>query len=65
MWGIPRNHEAEHEYEADLRDRMNYRGYYNIFKKACRKAEIPENKTRPYNLRHTRLTEVATFMGYE
>lgn len=24
-----------------------------------------ENKRRPYNLRHTRLTEVATFMGYE
>ncbi len=62
---IPRNHDQKHEYEADLRDRMNYRSYYNIFKKACRKAEIPENKTRPYNLRHTRLTEVATFMGYE
>jgi len=26
---------------------------------------FPENKQRPYNLRHTRLTEVATFMGYE
>jgi hypothetical protein len=36
-----------------------------MFKKACRKADIPENKNRPYNLRHTRLTEVATFMGYE
>ena len=30
----------------------------------CR-ASIPENKQRPYNLRHTCLTEVATFMGYE
>jgi len=44
---------------------MNYSSWYRRFKAACEKADIPDNKTRPYNLRHTRLTEVATFMGYE
>jgi DNA-directed RNA polymerase subunit RPC12/RpoP len=44
---------------------LNHGGFYRRFKQACRKADIPENKTRPYNLRHTRLTEVAKFMGYE
>jgi hypothetical protein len=62
---IPQKHEAGHGYEADLRDRMNYSSYYRRFKAACEKADIPDNKTKPYNLRHTRLTEVATFMGYE
>lgn len=53
------------EYEPDKRDEMNYAAYRRRFKDACEQAEIPENKQRPYNLRHTRLTEVATFMGYE
>lgn len=44
---------------------MNYAAYRRRFKAACENAEIPENKRRPYNLWHTRLTEVATFMGYE
>ena len=44
---------------------MNYDGYLRRFKDACDRADIPENKRRPYNLRHTRLTAVATFMGYE
>ncbi|MFB6299799.1 MAG: hypothetical protein ABEH65_06010 [Halobacteriales archaeon] len=44
---------------------MNYRAFLRRFKEACEAADIPENKRRPYNLRHTRLTEVATFMGYE
>ncbi len=62
---IPRNHGDTHPYEANQKDRVNYSGFYRRFKKACEVADIPENKTRPYNLRHTRLTEVATFMGYE
>ncbi|WP_181687356.1 tyrosine-type recombinase/integrase [Halorhabdus salina] len=62
---IPRNHGDSHPYESDLRDRVNYGGFYRRFKKACEAADIPENKRKPYNLRHTRLTEVATFMGYE
>ncbi|UWG50152.1 XerD/XerC family integrase [Halalkaliarchaeum sp. AArc-CO] len=62
---IPRFHDDGCSYEPDLRDRMNYNGFLNRFKDACERADIPENKQRPYNLRHTRLTEVATFMGYE
>jgi len=62
---IPQRHGTEHEYDSDLRDRLNYSSFYRRFKAACEKADIPENKNRPYNLRHTRLTEVATFMGYE
>ena len=62
---IPRNHDAAHEYDPDERDRMTYQSFYRRFKQACKDADIPDNKTRPYNLRHTRLTEVATFMGYE
>ncbi|SDQ40113.1 tyrosine-type recombinase/integrase [Natronobacterium texcoconense] len=62
---IPRFHDDQCEYTPDLRDRMNYNGFLNRFKDACERADIPESKRRPYNLRHTRLTEVATFMGYE
>jgi integrase len=63
---IPRHHDDDAcDYDPDLADRMNYGAFRRRFKDACKKAEIPENKTRPYNLRHTRLTEVATFMGYE
>jgi len=63
---IPHNHDdTKCDYEPDYQDRLNHGGFYRRFKKACEKADIPENKTRPYNLRHTRLTEVATFMGYE
>jgi hypothetical protein len=40
-------------------------GIVRRFEKACEQADIPGNKRRPYNPRHTRLTEVATFMGYE
>lgn len=53
------------DYVPDKRDKMNYPAYRRRFKDACKEAGIPENKRRPYNLRHTRLTEVATFMGYE
>ena len=52
-------------YEPDLRDRWKYDSFLRRFQDACERADIPENKRRPYNLRHTRLTEVATFMGYE
>ena len=63
---IPHRHDDDRcEYEPDLGDRVNYDGFLRRFKVACERAEIPENKRRPYNLRHTRLTEVATFMGYE
>ena len=63
---IPHSHDDDCcDYEPDLGDRVNYDGFLRRFKDACERAEIPENKRRPYNLRHTRLTEVATFMGYE
>jgi integrase len=62
---IPLHHDDSCNYEPDLRDRQSYDGFLRRFKDACERAEIPENKCRPYNLRHTRLTEVATFMGYE
>ncbi|PSP71742.1 integrase [Halobacteriales archaeon QH_9_66_26] len=63
---IPHSHDGDCcDYEPDLGDRVKYRGFLRRFKDACERAEIPENKRRPYNLRHTRLTEVATFMGYE
>lgn len=63
---LPYNHDdSTCSYEPDLADRMKYRGFYRRFKQACERADLPENKRRPYNLRHTRLTEVATFMGYE
>lgn len=58
-------HNKDCEYEPDLSDRWSYQAFRQRFKDTCERAEIPENKTRPYNLRHTRLTEVATFMGYE
>ncbi|MDG5761347.1 tyrosine-type recombinase/integrase [Natronococcus sp. A-GB1] len=62
---IPHHHDETCPYDPDLADRLTYGAYYRRFQKACERAEIPENKRRPYNLRHTRLTEVATFMGYE
>ena len=63
---IPHHHNDDScDYDPDLGDRVNYDGFLRRFKDACERAEIPENKRRPYNLRHTRLTEVATFMGYE
>jgi integrase len=63
---IPHHHDDQScDYVPDLSDRINYDTYRRRFKEACEKADIPENKRRPYNLRHTRLTEVATFMGYE
>lgn len=62
---IPHRHEDACDYEPDLRDRLTHAAYYRRFKDACDRADIPANKRRPYNLRHTRLTEVATFMGYE
>ncbi|WP_436935723.1 tyrosine-type recombinase/integrase [Halovenus marina] len=62
---IPHHHDDSCSYEPDLADRMKYDGFRRRFKDACERADIPENKRRPYNLRHTRLTEVATFMGYE
>lgn len=62
---IPHQHDESCDYKPDLADRMNYHGYLRRFKEACERADIPKNKRRPYNLRHTRLTEVAKFMGYE
>jgi integrase len=63
---IPHRHEDEQcDYAPDRHDPLTHAAYYRRFQKACERAEIPENKRRPYNLRHTRLTEVATFMGYE
>jgi integrase len=58
-------HSDDCDYEPNLRDRWTYAAFLRRFKDACERADIPENKRRPYNLRHTRLTEVATFMGYE
>ena len=58
-------HSDDCNYKPDLSDRWTYQAFRQRFKDACERAEIPENKRRPYNLRHTRLTEVATFMGYE
>ena len=63
---IPQRHDdTQCDYDPDLADRVKYGGFYRRFKQACEKADIPANKRRPYNLRHTRLTEVAKFMGYE
>jgi len=62
---IPQRHSSSCSYEPDLEDRWSYDSFRRRFKDACERASIPENKRRPYNLRHTRLTEVATFMGYE
>jgi len=62
---IPTQHSNKCNYQPDMADRIKYHGFIRRFKDACERADIPENKRRPYNLRHTRLTEVATFMGYE
>jgi integrase len=62
---IPHDHPADCAYAPDLADPFNYAAFLRRFKQACEAADIPDNKRRPYNLRHTRLTEVATFMGYE
>jgi integrase len=62
---IPHQHTDTCEYTPELADPLKYDGMLRRFKDACNRAGIPANKQRPYNLRHTRLTEVATFMGYE
>ena len=63
---IPHHHDDDScNYEPDPGDPMTDHSFRRRFKDACRRADIPDNKQRPYNLRHTRLTEVATFMGYE
>ena len=62
---IPHHHGNGCDYEPDLGDRLSYDGFRQRFKDACERAEIPDTKSRLYNLRHTRLTEVAKFMGYE
>ena len=62
---VPQFHSDNCTYEPDPTDHLKDAAYRRRFKNACEKADIPENKRRPYNLRHTRLTEVATFMGYE
>jgi integrase len=63
---VPRCHDdTQCDYEADIRERVKYQAFLQRFKRACERADIPENKRQPYKLRHTRLTEVATFMGYE
>ena len=61
----PQTHGSDCLYERDLRDRWSYDSFRQRFLDPCERANIPRNKARPYNLRHTRLTEVATFMGYE
>jgi len=62
---IPHAHPETCEYTPELADPVKYDGMLRRFKDACARADIPTSKQRPYNLRHTRLTEVATFMGYE
>lgn len=63
---IPHNHDdSTCTYEPKIADRFEYGGFYRRYQQACEEADIPDSKRRPYNLRHTRLTEVATFMGYE
>ncbi|WP_424016112.1 hypothetical protein ACOZ4N_00495 (plasmid) [Halorientalis pallida] len=63
---IPQKHgDTECLYEPDKGERWKYDSFLRRFQDACERAGIPDNKRRPYNLRHTRLTEVATFMGYE
>ncbi|MFC4550232.1 MULTISPECIES: tyrosine-type recombinase/integrase [Halorussus] len=63
---MPRKHsDSQCVYQPDKQDRWKYASFLRRFQDACERASIPENKRRPYNLRHTRLTEVATFMGYE
>jgi len=62
---IPHHHDDSCNYQPDFSDRMTDHSFRHRFKDACERADIPEKKRRPYNLRHTRLTEVATFMGYE
>lgn len=61
----PQKHPSGCNYEPTQIDPLKYDAFLRRFKKACRDAGIPKNKRRPYNLRHTRLTEVAKFMGYE
>jgi len=61
----PQYHSDSCNYEPDPSDPFKDAAYRRRFKKACEQAGISENKRRPYNLRHTRLTEVARFMGYE
>lgn len=61
----PHEHGDACAYEPDQAERLRYDAFLRRFKAACDAAEIPANKRRPYNLRHTRLTAVATFMGYE
>jgi integrase len=62
---IPTFHSDSCTYESNPADPLKDAAFRRRFKDACERAGIPENKRRPYNLRHTRLTEVATFMGYE
>ncbi|RKD95624.1 tyrosine-type recombinase/integrase [Halopiger aswanensis] len=63
---LPQKHgDTECLYEPDRCERWKYDSFLRRFQDACERVDIPENKRRPYNLRHTRLTEVATFMGYE
>ena len=62
---IPHHHDDACDYAPDHADRLPYGGFYRRYQAACERANIPKNRRRPYNLRHTRLTEVATFMGYE
>lgn len=61
----PQTHGDTCTYTPETAERMNYSIYLRRFKDTRERADIPDNKQRPYNLRHTRLTEVATFMGYE
>lgn len=50
-------------YEPKQIEKLKYSAFYRAFKRACERAGIGDR--RPYDLRHTRLTEVAKFMGYE
>lgn len=51
------------EYEPMEYERFNYTAFYRNFKRACDRAEIGDH--RPYDFRHTRITEVSKFMSHE
>lgn len=50
-------------YEPLEYQRVPYSSLYRSFKRACEKAEIGSH--RPYDFRHTRITEAAQFMSHE